>query len=268
LEVEMRKPAWIAIAAIVAVCGVVEPLVSPWGPVAELACAETSKPRGHPHPEIALPDDPPELDEIIETYAEAVGGRAAFERIASRIARARIVTDLPTWDPPVFEIDTVTVYSQAPDQYLILQQTVRGTVLEGSDGTTAWKRDVEGKAFAIHASDDGRDAWLVDPQFPIRLYDYFPDMAYLGVSVLWGQELHVVDTDGNDNHYLYFDVASGLLARIGFNRKVGDYRDVDGVKIPFEVEYSRKGGSSTFVFDAVIPNVHVDERLFEQPTDE
>jgi hypothetical protein len=260
----MRKPVWIAIAVLVTAWVAVEPAVSPCRPTADPARAWAAKPHGRPHPEITPPDDASELEEIIETYVQAVGGRAAFERIGSRIARARIVTDLPTWDPPVFEVDTVTVYSQAPDEHLIVRQTARGTALEGSDGTTAWKRDVEGNAFSIHAS-GGRDAWLIDPQFPIRLYDYFPDMAYLGVSVLWGQELHVVDTDGDELHYLYFDVDSGLLARIGFNRKVGNYREVEGVKMPFEVEYSRKGGSSTYVFDAVIHNIHVDEQLFAQP---
>ena len=35
--------------------------------------------------------------------------------------------------------------------------------------------------------------------------------------------------------------------------------------VPFEVEYSRKGGSSTFVLDSVVHNGHIDDELFARP---
>ncbi len=219
---------------------------------------------GHPPPATTLSETDLTLPEVLARYLETVGGSAAIARIGSRIIQARVVTDLPTWDPPVFEVDTLTVYSKAPDKYLIIHRTPRGTMLEGFDGAEAWKRDVHGKLIVSHVS-GGRDAWLVDPLYATRLREYFPEMEFLGTSVLDGREVYAVETDDRHAHRLYFDCATGLLVRLGYNRKIGDYRDVDGVLIPFEVEYSRKGGSSTFVFDSVVQNVEIDDAIFSVP---
>lgn len=226
--------------------------------------AKAARPAGHAPPPTTLRDDAPSLGEIIERYIEAVGGRSALERLETRVVRGRIVTDLPTRYPPVFEVDTLTVYSEVPGRYLVVHQSSRGTVLEAHDGTTGWKRDVEGKAFAFDGA-DAHGAWLVDPQFRLRLDEYFPEMVYLGETTIQGRALHVVDVDGDHLHRLYFNVKSGLPARLGYNRTIARYGEVDGVKVPFEVEYSRKGGSSTFVFDAVVHNVPIDARLFSPP---
>jgi hypothetical protein len=225
---------------------------------------QAARPRGHPPPAVTLTEEAPTLDEVLESYVEATGGADAISRIDSRVVQARVVTDLPTWDPPVHEVDTLTVYSEASGRYLIVHSTPRGTVLEGCDGTTTWKRDVDGKVIDVGVM-GGRDAWLVDPQFAERLREHFPDMEYLGKAMLAGRPVHVVDIDDDHSHRLYFDAETGLLSRLGYNRTIFRYAEVDGVKVPFEVEHSRKGGSSTFVLDSVIHNVPLDERLFSPP---
>ena len=53
--------------------------------------------------------------------------------------------------------------------------------------------------------------------------------------------------------------------RLGYNRELGDYREVDGVMVPFRVSLSRKGGSSTYVFDTIQHNVNVDASRFAMP---
>ena len=217
-----------------------------------------------PPPAVTLSDDAPGLDEILDLYVEAVGGGEAIEHLTTRVVKGRVVTDLPTWDPPVHEVDTLAVYSKAPGKYLTIHQTSGGAVLEGCDGMNSWRRDIEGKAFAFHPV-DARSAWLIDPQFPIRLREYFPEMTLLGTATLDGRPVHVVEVDDDHSHRLYFDAESYLLVRLGYNRAVGDYREVDGVMVPFEVEYSRKGGASTFILDSVVHNGPVDDRLFSRP---
>ena len=67
-------------------------------------------------------------------------------------------------------------------------------------------------------------------------------------------------------HYaLSFDCETGLLTGIGYYWSVLDYREVDGIKIPHRIEMSRKGGSSTFVFDLVKHNVPLEDVLFREP---
>jgi len=260
----MKMRARTAVAVPPIILAILAGLTTCWLLLGGPPAAQAVRPVGHPPPATTLRDDAPSLGEIIERYIETAGGRSALERLETRVVRARIVTDLPTWDPPVFEVDSLTVYSEVPGRYLVVHQSSGGTVLEAHDGTTGWKRDVEGKAFAFDGVGAG-DAWLVDPRFPLRLGEYFPNMSYLGEATIQGRALHVVDIDGEHLHRLYFDVESGLLARLGYNTTIVRCGEVDGVKVPVEVEYSRKGGSSTYILDAVVHNVPVDPQLFSLP---
>jgi hypothetical protein len=249
-------------------CGSVAALLVMWGCLGPLqlapACAHAARPRGHPPPPTTLADDGPTLTAILERHVDAVGGEDAIASMVSWVVQAHLVTNLPTWAPPVHEVDTLTVYAEISGRYRIVQRTSRGTVLEGCDGTTAWKRDVDGKVVDVGAK-GARDAWLVDPRFPIRLCEHFPDMVYLGTATLAGRLVHAVEIDDDHSHRLYFDQAAGLLARLGFNTTILRYGEVDGVKVPFEVEYSRKGGASVLVIESVVLNVPIDERLFSPP---
>lgn len=234
--------------------------LSPVGSALAAGCPRA----GHPPPEPVPPGDGQDLAGVLERYVAACGGRDAIGRVESRVVVARVVTDLPSRQPPVFEVDSLTVYSKGPDRYLTLHRTTRGTVAEGFDGFRNWKRDVDGKAFDVDAS-SGRDAWLTDPRFAVRLENYFPEMSYLGVALLEGRPYHVVDTDGDHSHRLYFDPDTGLLVRLGYNTKILRYGETDGLLVPREVEHSRKGGSSTYILDSVVHNATIDERLFVSP---
>ena len=117
----------------------------------------------------------------------------------------------------------------------------------------------------VHDGLDVRFAWLIDPQSALRTREYFPGMKLRGSARLGDRLTYVVDIDDDRLHALYFDAESGLLVRLGYNRELRDYRDVDGVVVPFRVAQSRKGGSSTYVFDRIEHNVAVDDSLFAMP---
>jgi hypothetical protein len=219
---------------------------------------------GHPPPTPVLKDGGPSLEDVLAAHLEACGGAVSFERIDTRVVTARVITDLPTWERPVFEIDSLTVYSCSTTGHLMVHRAAQGSILEGFDGADVWKRNADGTVVESQAVRP-RDAWLTDPRFAARLTDYFPNMSYLGVAAIDGIVHHVVDVDGDHSHRLYFDEETGLLARLGYNRRILRYVELDGVRIPAEVEYSRKGGSSTYVLDAVAHNVPVDGALFSLP---
>ncbi len=212
----------------------------------------------------STPDTLPTLEQILERYIQAVGGCEAFEELVTRVTRARVVTDLPTWDPPVYEVDTLIVYVKTPNKYVVIQRTPRGTIVEGFDGETAWKQDIQGKTFDLGLWNK-RSKWLVDLHYPLLLMDYFPDMTFRCKGVLEGRPVYVVDTDDDRAHALYFDVETGLLLRLGFHHEIYDYREIDGVKIPFRIVYSRKGGSSTFILNSVEHNIPINDSLFVMP---
>jgi hypothetical protein len=201
----------------------------------------------------------PSVELLLERYIEAVGGREAILGLRDRVAEMHCVTDLE-WDPPRHEVDTLTVYGRSSGEYLVVTRTQRGVIMEGFDGDEEWRIDSDG--LVRHHAAGPRDHWMTDPQFPLQMRRYFPEMEVLHAG-FWGDDMvFVVETDGEATHRLGFDVATGLLTRLGYHRELLDYREVDGVLMPMRVAYSRKGGSSTFIIDAVEHNTGIDRTIF------
>ncbi len=208
-------------------------------------------------------DAVPTLEEVVEGYIEAVGGREAIERLTTRVVTGRLVTDLPTRRPPVYEVNDFVIYSKVPGKYLYVQGSARGTHRDGCDGPFCWRW--AGGETELDAHYDPRFAWFIDPQNATRMWDYFPDMRMRGVGTLEGRSVYLVDTDDDVSHALYFDARTGLLVRLGYNREVDDYREVDGVLVPFSMAISRKGGSSTYIIEEIQHNVPIDDSEFTAP---
>jgi hypothetical protein len=207
------------------------------------------------------PDGVPSIDAILARYVLAVGGREAILGLRTRTATLRCVTDLPSRTPPVYEVDSLSVWSRASGEFLVVWKTARGTRIEGHDGDELWTIESGG----VSTSDNWwgpRDMWLVDPRFPLMLTQHFPNMEVIGLDVWGGEWLYVVGIDGDESHRLGFSVDTGLLTRLGYNRELRDYTEVDGVLVPMRVIESRKGGSSTFIFDAVRHNEEMDPQIF------
>ena len=208
-------------------------------------------------------DTLPTLQAIIERHIETLGGRDAIEKLTTRVLEGRLVTDLPTEQPPVHESNGFWLYG-APGKYLYVQQSSSSTRREGFDGDICWRADSEG--ISLDHDYYRGIAWLVDPQNALRMREYFPDMKVVGTRTLEGRTVYRVDIDAKESHALYFDVETGLLTWLGFNRELRDYREVDGVRVPFEMAISRKGGSSTYYFDKIEHNVPIADAKFAPPT--
>jgi hypothetical protein len=98
----------------------------------------------------------PTLQEILDRHIAAVGGRDAIAKLTTRVMKGRLVTDLPTRQPPVHESNGFWVYAKAPGKYLVIQQSAFGTRREGYDGEICWSR--AGAEVALDAHYDRRFA--------------------------------------------------------------------------------------------------------------
>lgn len=216
-----------------------------------------------PLPSATQQDTLPTLDQVIERHIEAIGGREAIVKLTTRVTHGREVTDLPTWSPPVHESAEFWIYAKTPGKYRFAQASDGETHREGYDGQVCWKW-VDGE-LNLDAHCDRRFAWLIDPQNVLRIKEYFPDMQLIGSRTLGGRPVYRVDIDDDESHSLYFDAETGLLVRLGYNRELSDYREVDGVLVPFRYSISRKGGSSTYYFDEIEHNVTLEDTVFSPP---
>lgn len=211
----------------------------------------------------AAQDTLPTVNRLLARYVDASGGRAAIERVQTRITNGSLVEDVPSEGPA-----TTTRFearARVPGMWLLEWRFPGRTDRSGADGTIGWQvwNDTVVRSDEIVRS---KEAFVFDPQAPLRIGEYFRDLVVAGTVRVGGREAYQVTTDRPDAHFaLYFDVETGLLIRIGYFWDLTDYREVDGVRIPFRISVSRKGGSGTWVIETIAHNVPVDASQFAMP---
>jgi predicted O-methyltransferase YrrM len=207
----------------------------------------------------------PTLEQILERYVDAIGGKEAIAKLTTRVCQGRFIDDRPYAGPK--QVIPFETFSKLPDMSLFVLEHDDNTEWEGFDGKNRWRKDSKGLIRRENKERSQMDYFL-DPQNALRIYAYFPGMELMGKVKLRGHDVYVVENRRKSPHYtLYFDVETGLLIQIGYY-ELNDYRNTDGVLIPMRLEYSRKGGSNTYVFDAVRHNVPIEDKRFAQPKKE
>jgi caffeoyl-CoA O-methyltransferase len=232
-------------------------IFSPGGEIAGL--------EGSGHSTEIFSDTLPAVDEILEKYIQALGDRQAIEKLETRVCRGRFIHDL-NWKTPSHEEVSFEAYFHVPDKWMYSETSTEGILREGCDGKTLWTQknnDIE----LLTDRKWTKLSFLLDPQGSLHIQNYFHGLVVKGKESVSGRTVYVVQPESlSAAHYsLYFDAETGLLNRIGYYDELSDYRDVDGVQVPFRMAKSRKGGSSTYVFDEVIHNVPIDGSLFSPP---
>jgi hypothetical protein len=224
-------------------------------------------------PETTTKETPPTADQILANYTKAIGGAAAIEKLKTRSMKGSWIT-----------ADGVTlgyeVYQAAPDKiFTILNTPKQGVFERGFDGKTAWEKSSAG----VH--DLGGPPLSYLKRYPdlfkdIKLEGQFSRLSFRGKDKIDGKDVYLlvgIGVDGKGER-LYFDAQTGLLVRriTSTTTMVGlipeqvdyeDYRDVDGMKVPFTIRVTSIDSfwSSTRKFTEIKLNVPVDETKFNKP---
>ena len=212
----------------------------------------------------------PTARQLIDNYVKALGGSLAIQKITSRVETA--VSDFRG------QSIAVDVFSQSPGKQAIVRHLPEGESVTAFDGRVGW--------FAMpgHATRDMDDADLAaaqmdaDLHFPLHIHQIFPELRVGYPEKIEGREadLLIAKRQGQPPVELYFDRQSSLLVRLvryaesplGRNPcriDYADYRDVDGVQVPFRLTVSQPGSTSTTRVKQVQQNVPIDEARFAKP---
>jgi hypothetical protein len=207
----------------------------------------------------------PTVDQVLDRYVASVGGREALESLETRVCRLHLTDDLSGKDPPV-EVVPIESAADAAGRVRWTEHKTGDDRSEGFDGRIFWVDEGAGPV----TRDDPiplKLRYLYDPQGPLRFREYFPGLTVDGVQDVAGHSCYrLVPADLDPAYYAsYFDVATGDLVRLGHYWSLEDYREIDGVRVPFRVVNSRKGGSSTYVFDSIEHNATLSANLFAPP---
>jgi photosynthetic reaction center cytochrome c subunit len=219
----------------------------------------------------AKPADLPAADAVLDKYLQAVGGAGALEKITSRVQKGKMTGFGPAEMP-------VEVYAQAPDRRVSIVHTPRGDSITAYDGKTGWLGNA-GRPPRDMSSPESEAARLdADMRLPARIKQMFKEIKIAPQEKIDGRDTnHLVGVnDGKPPVEFWFDAQSGLLVRmmrysetpLGRNPTridYADYRDEDGVKIPFRWAVSRPGSRFEISVDETLQNVPIESTRFEKP---
>jgi hypothetical protein len=209
----------------------------------------------------------PSADSLIDKYTAAIGGAAAVGKIQTLSMKADAQFDTTP--------AKVEIVAKAPGKVLDTMLFGPATYVRGYDGTVAWGKDAGGAAEDQPASEIAFDS----PFSYLHLKDFYKSFGRVRKDTLDGKDVYVVAAQSNfDNlrQRLYFDANTGLLLRVwtATDTLVGavpgtedysDFRDVNGVKIPFKVADTTGEGVNTFTFTSVTANTDIPDSQFARP---
>jgi carboxyl-terminal processing protease len=204
----------------------------------------------------------PQVEQIIEKYLQAIGGRAAIEKITSRVSTGTfegIYSGVPT--SGAVEID-----EKAPDKSVtIINVQNVGSMRRGFTGAYGYEQ------FALMGFRELKgaelDAMRVEADFrrDIDLRRLYPKMILKGTERVGDAEAYVVEATPARGLFptkFYFDTQTGLLLRqdaVYFE----DYREVDGVRVAFRI----RSPLVTIKLKDVKHNVPLDDATFAERKD-
>ena len=219
----------------------------------------------------------PAPDEILDKYIEAIGGAQRLAELTSFVAMGSYegYND--------FEKFPVEIYAKAPDQRVTIAQGGFGDSTWTFDGRNGWYAAPEVATpvpvLPLTGGDLGGARVEAELAFPARIKEMLVEWRVGYPAIIDDQDVHVVQgklAPGGLPIKLYFDPTTGLLLRLVYynDTPVGrnptqidyaDYRDVSGIKMPFQWTTTWTNGRSITEISSVQANVPVEEARFAKP---
>jgi CubicO group peptidase (beta-lactamase class C family) len=218
-------------------------------------------------------------DEVLAAYVNGLGGRAALEKINSRLAKGTFeVLGIALSGP-------AELFAKAPNKMLtILTVPGQTSLKEGFDGTVGWQEDPDDGVVDKAGLELGSAVRDADFYQPLKLRAQYPNLFFKGTVKVGlfkangerGIERELSALQAPRNNYprvFYFDPTTGLLLRIEERNAANqvtsatefdDYREVDGVKVPFVIHHIEDAHFLVKLVE-VKQNVLIDDAIFVKP---
>ena len=228
---------------------------------------------------IATGEGVPTVDQIFDKYIAAVGGAQRLAGLKSFVATGTSVGYEGLGGGGSFQI-----LAKAPDQRAVIiefkDHPERGDSARVFDGRTGWIKSPRGLLGEYQVTGVELDGQRLDAElsFPGQIKRSMMAWRVGNPDSINDRDVYVVQGRGPRGLLasLYFDKQSGLLVRevrygptpvgrVPTQSDFSDYRDVNGIKFPFQYTYSWLDGKDSFKLNDVKINVPIDEAKFEKP---
>ena len=212
----------------------------------------------------------PTADQLLDKYVQAAGGAGAIDKVTSRVMTGSI-----DFGGMSFPID---IYAKDPEKRISFTHMQQGDSVTAFNGHEGWLGMVGHPVREMSGSD--LDAAAIDGDLHLATHfkHMFSKMGVQGTEKVGDHEAYVVVGMRAEKPpiRLYFDEQSGLLVRlVRFGDTAlglmptqidySDYRDANGVKIPYRWTLARPNGRFTIQINEAKQNVPVDDEKFTKP---
>jgi hypothetical protein len=222
----------------------------------------------------AKPAALPAVDDILDKYVKAIGGKEAIEKVTSRTAKGS------------FEIEamnmtgTFEIFSKAPNKNAMkIDLPGFGVVNNVFDGAKAWDSNPMTGLRELSGAELAAVKRRADFYAAVNFKKQYSKMEVKGREKVGSSDAYVIEATPADGgpEKLYFDVNTGFLVRrdaevegpqgkMATESYTDDYKAVDGVKIPHLVKQVNPMYAVTMKLTEVKSNVEIDEAKFNKPS--
>ena len=221
----------------------------------------------------AFAQETPTAEEVINRGVDAAGGKAAFEKIKSRVTKATFAL------PAQGVTGAATIYETSENHnYMQVEIEGLGKIEQGYDGKIMWESNpfsgpsiIEGSMFEQRKRESTFN-WELNWQ---ELYSSAETVGKADVKGKPAWEVKLTPESGSPISRFY-DVESGLLVKSAATMETPmgdvpaisyfeDYRDLNGRKVPFKMVQEAAGMQQVLTIDGVEENVEIDAATFAPP---
>ena len=238
---------------------------------------ETPRRAGEPHrmesepkPAETKSGEAQTAEQLLDKYVQAVGGASSIDKVNSRVMKGTI--DFGGMSLPI------DIYAKNPLKRISFTHMADGDSVTAFDGREGWLGMTGHPLREMQGSDLDGAAIDADLHLATHLKQMFRETRMEGTEKIGDHEAYVVvgQRDVTPPIRLYLDKQSGLLIRlVRFGETplgwlptqidYADYRDVDGVKVPYRWTLARPSGRFTIQVNELKQNVPVDDGKFTKP---
>lgn len=215
----------------------------------------------------------PSAESILDRYVEVTGGKAAYQRRTSEIARG-------TMEFPAQGLKgTIARYSAAPGRYYAtLEVPGLGTVEMGVNNGVAWENSlVLGPRIksGVERAEALREATLNSTLLWRELY---PKVETIGTDTVNGEECYQVRMTPPEGapQTMCFSKATGLglkitttaatqMGDIPVETFISSYKNFGGILVPERITQKTAGQEMTIVITSVEVNAEIPDKQFDLP---
>jgi hypothetical protein len=212
--------------------------------------------------------DMPTPKDIVNKYIEATGGKAKWEGLKSRTAKGTLNV------VAMGMTGTLTQYAQGDNAKMIMALDGFGEFLNGVKDGKVWSSNMMAGDTLV----EGAEAEAAKQQFDLQQWlhweKYYPTAETVAEEAVGDKTAwKVVFTPAEGEAVTHwFDKESGLLIQTLGNQMGGpatityqDYKEVNGVTVPFGQAIEGSNGPIEMKFDTIEFNADIDPANFEVP---